>query len=160
MIVFVICIRLRSFLILYVVQNRKSYIPRRKTRDELHIEAKQHVKKSWRDSGIGGSYFSQAPIMKPKLLDPWVQSRVQAPEKASTKFFFSKYICFVNCQLTQYLPNLNFFSRSTSLLFMLLTVLRISGGLISETNSESNLIGFHLLKGFGSEFFFITFPDF
>ena len=29
--------------------------------------------------------------MKPKLLNPWVLSQVQAPEKASTKFFFSKY---------------------------------------------------------------------
>jgi len=28
--------------------------------------------------------------MKPKLLDTWTMSRVSAPEKASTKFFFSK----------------------------------------------------------------------
>lgn len=26
--------------------------------------------------------------MKPKLLDPWTLGRVQAPEKASAKFFF------------------------------------------------------------------------
>ena len=72
------------------MQERKSYVPRRKTKDELHREAKALVKASWVDSGIGGSYFSEAPIMKPKLLDPWTLSRVQAPEKASTKFFFSK----------------------------------------------------------------------
>ena len=32
----------------------------------------------------------KAPIMKPKLLDPWTLALVQAPEKAGTKFFFSK----------------------------------------------------------------------
>ena len=30
--------------------------------------------------------------MKPKLLDPWTLGRVQAPEKASAKFFFCKYL--------------------------------------------------------------------
>ena len=74
------------------VQNRKSYVPKRKTKDELHLEAKAFVKQSWKGSGIGGEIFSQAPIMKPKLLDPWTLSRVQAPEKASTKFFFSKLL--------------------------------------------------------------------
>ena len=29
--------------------------------------------------------------MKPKLLDPWTLSRVQAPDKASAKFFFRKF---------------------------------------------------------------------
>lgn len=32
--------------------------------------------------------------MKPKLLDPWTLGRVSAPDKASTKFFFSKLIYF------------------------------------------------------------------
>ena len=72
--------------------ERKSYVPRRRTKDELHIEAKALVKQSWRGSGNQNSVFSAAPIMKPKLLDPWTLSRVQAPEKASTKFFFSKWI--------------------------------------------------------------------
>merc|ERR1740117_1001342 len=69
--------------------ERKSYVPRRKTRDELHQEAKGAVKESFKGSGPGGQFFSKAPIMKPKLLDPWTLGRVQAPEKASTKFFFS-----------------------------------------------------------------------
>jgi len=56
----------------------------------LHGEAKLLIKKSWTGSGNQNSVFSMAPIMKPKLLDPWTLSRVQAPEKASTKFFFSK----------------------------------------------------------------------
>ena len=73
------------------LQKRRSYVPRRKTREELYREAKSLVKASWKDSGIGGDQFSRPPIMKPKLLDPWTLGRVQAPEKASTKFFFSKY---------------------------------------------------------------------
>lgn len=32
--------------------------------------------------------------MKPKLLDPWTLGRVSAPDKASTKFFFSKLLSF------------------------------------------------------------------
>jgi len=46
---------------------------------------------TWKGSGNGNDFFSQAPIMKPKLLSSWVLSQVQAPEKASAKFFFSKY---------------------------------------------------------------------
>jgi hypothetical protein len=41
--------------------------------------------------------------MKPKLLDPWTLSRVQAPEKASTKFFFSKLYLFLIIQAFLYL---------------------------------------------------------
>ena len=65
-------------------------MPRRKTKEELHREVKSFVKTAWRDPGIGGDYFQQPPIMKPKLLDPWTLGRVQAPEKASAKFFFCK----------------------------------------------------------------------
>jgi hypothetical protein len=46
--------------------------------------------------------------MKPKLLDPWTLGRVQAPEKASTKFFFSKYF---NCQYFDLNLNLTFFIK-------------------------------------------------
>jgi len=42
----------------------------------------------WKACGNDSGLFSKAPIMKPKLLNPWVLSQVQAPEKASTKFFF------------------------------------------------------------------------
>ena len=69
--------------------QRKSYVPRRRTKDELIVQAKSFVKPSFKGSGNGGELFSLAPIMKPKLLDPWTLSRVQAPEKASTKFFFT-----------------------------------------------------------------------
>ena len=62
----------------------------KKTREELTIEAKKAVKDSWKDSGNGGDFFSLPPIMKPKILDAWTMSRVQAPAKAGTKFFFSK----------------------------------------------------------------------
>ena len=56
--------------------ERKSYVPRARTKDELHTEAKALVKQSWRGSGNQNSVFSAAPIMKPKLLDPWTLSRV------------------------------------------------------------------------------------
>ena len=69
--------------------QRKSYLPKRKTKDELELEARSHVKSSWKDSGIGGDLFNKPPIMRPKLLDPWTMSRVSAPAKASTKFFFT-----------------------------------------------------------------------
>lgn len=68
--------------------NRKSYIPRRKTKDELKAEAKAQMGDVWKACGNDSGLFSKAPIMKPKLLNPWVLSQVQAPEKASTKFFF------------------------------------------------------------------------
>jgi hypothetical protein len=32
-------------------------VPRRKTKEELHREAKSLIKETWRDSGIGGNYF-------------------------------------------------------------------------------------------------------
>jgi hypothetical protein len=37
--------------------ERKSYVPRRKTKEELHKEAKAFVKTAWKDPGIGGEYF-------------------------------------------------------------------------------------------------------
>ena len=55
----------------------------------MTTQAKAFVKPSFKGSGNGGELFSVAPIMKPKLLDPWTLGRVQAPEKASTKFFFT-----------------------------------------------------------------------
>lgn len=86
------------------MQRRKSYVPRRKTKDELTNEAKSNVKASWRDSGVANDFFSKVPAMKPKLLNPWELAAASAPEKASTKFFFSKSstraILFVTPQLT------------------------------------------------------------
>ena len=38
----------------------------------------------------------KAPIMKPKLLNPWELAQAVGTEKAHTKFFFSKFI-FCNC---------------------------------------------------------------
>ena len=69
--------------------QRKSFVPRRRTRAELYDEASAQVQPSWKGSGLGNGIFQAAPIMKPKLLDPWTLGRVQAPDKASTKFFFT-----------------------------------------------------------------------
>jgi len=57
-------------------KNRKSYAPRLRSKEELTDLVK--VKKSWRGCGnAGGSgYFMEAPIMKPKMLDPWTAGRV------------------------------------------------------------------------------------
>ena len=71
-------------------QNRKNYVPRLRTKDELLREVKYQT--SWKGSGsAGGGYFMEPPIMKPKILDSWTASRVQQPERAYTKFFFSKF---------------------------------------------------------------------
>ena len=55
-----------------------------------------------------------APIMKPKLLDPWTLARVSAPDKASTKFFFSKFqdFSFIQSSIIYYfelLIHINFY---------------------------------------------------
>ena len=42
---------------IYIVQNRKSYVPQKKTKEELHREAKSLVKNAWKDSGNGGELF-------------------------------------------------------------------------------------------------------
>ena len=81
-------------------------MPRRKTKDELTNEAKSNVKASWRDSGVANDFFSKVPAMKPKLLNPWELAAASAPEKASTKFFFSKCIALANLFVT---PPTNFY---------------------------------------------------
>lgn len=43
------------------------------------------IKKKWRDPGYKNDYFEVAPIMKPKVLNPWIASRVQAPERTFKK---------------------------------------------------------------------------
>ena len=56
--------------------KRKSFVPRRRTREELFTEAQAQVQSAWKGSGMGNGIFSVAPIMKPKLLDPWTLGRV------------------------------------------------------------------------------------
>jgi hypothetical protein len=63
-------------------------VPRLRSKEELVKEVK--IKKCWKGSGNDNDYFQQPPIMKPKMLDPWTMSRVQAPERAFKKFFFCK----------------------------------------------------------------------
>ena len=70
-------------------QNRKCYVPRMRSKDELLMQVK--YKKSWKGSGNQNTYFMEPPIMKPKILDPWTAARVQQPERAYTKFFASKF---------------------------------------------------------------------
>lgn len=43
------------------------------------------IKKKWKDPGYKNDYFEVAPIMKPKVLNPWIASRVQAPERTFKK---------------------------------------------------------------------------
>lgn len=57
-----------------------------KTKEELLREVK--FRKSWTGSGNQNDYFSKMPVMKPKVLDEWTMSRVQAPERSFKKFFF------------------------------------------------------------------------
>ena len=52
-------------------QQRKSFVPRRKTLDELTLEAKRQVKDPWRGTSMKNDFISQAPILRPKLLNPW-----------------------------------------------------------------------------------------
>ena len=67
-------------------QRKKSYVPRLREKEELVSEVK--YKKSWKGSGNQNDYFQVPPIMKPKILDEWTMSRVQAPERSFKKFFF------------------------------------------------------------------------
>ena len=69
-------------------KNRKCYVPRLRSKDELLMQVK--VRKSWKGSGNQSTFFMEPPIMKPKILDPWTASRVQQPERAYEKFFASK----------------------------------------------------------------------
>ena len=55
-------------------KNRKCYVPRMRSKDELLMQVK--YKKSWKGSGNQNTYFMDPPIMKPKILDPWTASRV------------------------------------------------------------------------------------
>ena len=55
--------------------NRRQYVPRVKTRDELLTEIK--TRQSWTGSSVGGSgYFKEPAFMKPKILNTWAQMRV------------------------------------------------------------------------------------
>ena len=76
----------------FFAQNRKCYVPRMRSKEELLMQVK--FKKSWKGSGNQNTYFMEPPIMKPKILDPWTASRVQQPERAYTKFFASKFQFF------------------------------------------------------------------
>ena len=81
-----------------MMQNRKNYIPRLRTHEELLEECK--YKKSWRGSGIGNQYFMEPPIMKPKILDPWTMARMQQPARAYKKFFNSRFTALLTEQVT------------------------------------------------------------
>jgi hypothetical protein len=63
-------------------------VPRLRSKEELMREVK--YTKSWKGGGNKNDYFQQPPVMKPKILDEWTLSRVQAPERAFKKFFFRK----------------------------------------------------------------------
>ena len=78
----------QPMLILLFLQNRKCYVPRKRTKEELLSEV--GYKKSWKGSGNQNTYFMEPPIMKPKILDPWTMARVQQPARAYEKFFASK----------------------------------------------------------------------
>ena len=47
------------------------------------------MKKKWKDPGFANGYFQVAPIMKPKVLNEWVASRVQAPDRTFAKLGLS-----------------------------------------------------------------------
>ena len=75
-------------------KQKKSYVRRMKTKDELLREVR--YKKSWKGSGNSNDYFSIPPIMKPKILDEWTASRTQAPERSFKKLFISGLKPFAN----------------------------------------------------------------
>ena len=58
-------------------------MPRLRTREELRQEVV--LKKKWRDPGFKNDFFQVPPIMKPKVLNEWVASRVQAPDRTFKK---------------------------------------------------------------------------
>ena len=71
-------------------------MPRLKTKQELEIICKQKDKVAWKGGSNKNDFFNVAPIMKPKVLDPWTMGRVQMPERGYNKFFFSK--CKLTCR--------------------------------------------------------------
>ena len=71
-------------------QKRKSCVPRRKTLEELHAEAKERVKDPWRGTSMKNDYLSKAPILRPKLLNPWEMAAALGADRAATKNFLSK----------------------------------------------------------------------
>ena len=56
-------------------------------------------KKTWKGSGSQSDYFQKPPFIKPMILDEWTMQRMQMPERAYTKFFFSKIDWYIDCIL-------------------------------------------------------------
>ena len=47
-------------------------------------------KRAWKGAGSQNEVFMVAPILKPKVLDPWEQARIIMPERVYHKFIFGK----------------------------------------------------------------------
>ena len=58
-------------------------MPRLRNKDELRQEVS--IKKKWVTPGYKNDFFQVPPIMKPKVLNEWVASRVQAPDRTFKK---------------------------------------------------------------------------
>ncbi len=60
------------------LQKRKSYVPKRKTQDELLGEIK--IKKSWKTGSHSGE-LSKVPIIRGAVLNEWQAARTIMPER-------------------------------------------------------------------------------
>ena len=69
-------------------QNKPSYVPRKRTKEELIGEVS--YKKSWKGGSSKNDYFSQTAIMKPRDLDAWEIDRAPMLPRRYNKDCFSK----------------------------------------------------------------------